>query len=85
MPAASPDSTYGLMTPATVVQTPEPERLYRRLNPVAALCALSTTGAVHVTVKALPGPCARDAALGGYAACGVGELGCPKGRIVAMV
>jgi len=60
-PAARPDRVYGLVTPATVVQVPAPEGLDRRLNPVAALCVLSIAGAVHVTVRSLPVPCASDA------------------------
>jgi len=49
------------VTPVTVVQVPAPEGLDRRLNPVAALCVLSTTGFVQVTVRSLPIPCASDA------------------------
>ena len=59
---------YGLVTPDTVVQVPAPEGLDRRLKPVAALCVLSTAGAVQVTVRLLPVPCASDAALGVFGA-----------------
>ena len=76
------------MTPDTVVQVPAPEGLDRRLNPVAALCVLSIDGAVQVTVRLLPVPCASDAALGVFGTCGVGvgggEFGCPRARIIAM-
>jgi hypothetical protein len=67
-PAASPDRLYGLVTPDTVVQVPAPEGLDRKLDPVAALCVLSTVGAVQVTVRLLPVPCASDAALGVFGA-----------------
>ncbi len=66
--AAKPDRSYGLVTPDTVVQVPAPEGLDRRLNPVAALCALSTAGAVQVTVRSLPPPCASNAAAGVFGA-----------------
>jgi hypothetical protein len=61
---------------------------------VAASCVLSITGAVQVTMRALPEPCASDGALGVLAiwdigvgvgvGVGVGELGIPSARIVAM-
>jgi len=38
------------------------------LNPVAAPCVLSTAGAVQVTIRSLPVPCASDAALGVFGA-----------------
>jgi hypothetical protein len=38
------------------------------LNPVAALCVPSTAGAVQVTVRLLPVPCASDTALGVFGA-----------------
>jgi len=63
---------YGLVTPDTVVQVAAPVGLDRRLNPVAALCVLSIAGAVQVTVRALPGPCASDTPLGVFGTCGVG-------------
>jgi hypothetical protein len=62
VPAANPDSVYGLATPDTIVQVPAPEGLDCRLNPVAALCVLSTAGAVQVTIRVPPVPCANDAA-----------------------
>ena len=40
------------------------------MNPVAAPCVLSTAGAVQVTVRLLPVPCARDAAFGAFGANG---------------
>jgi hypothetical protein len=56
------------------------------LNPVAALCVLSIAGAVQVTVRLLPVPCASDAALGVFGTCGVGvgggEFDCPRPYIV---
>jgi hypothetical protein len=67
-PAARPDRLYGLATPVTVVQIPAPEELDARLNPVAAPCELSTAGAVQVTERLLPVPCASDAALGVFGA-----------------
>lgn len=57
-PAARPDRLYGLVTPDTVVQVPAPEGLERRLNPVAASCEPSIVGAIQVTVRLLPVPCA---------------------------
>jgi len=89
-PAARPDRVYGLVTPDTVVQVAAPEGLDRRLNPMAAPCVLSIAGAVHVTVRALPGPCTSDTALGGFAICsvgvgvGVGELGSLKACMTAV-
>ena len=67
-PAARPDRSYGLATPVTVVQVPAPEGLDRRLKPVAAPCVLSIAGAVQVTVRSLPAPCASDGALGAFGA-----------------
>jgi hypothetical protein len=53
----------------TVVQVPAPEGLDRRLNPVAAPCALSIAGFIQITVMAaLPGPWVRSAALGAFGA-----------------
>jgi hypothetical protein len=75
-PAARPDRLYGPVTPDTVVQAAVPDGLDRRLNPVAALCELSIDGAAQVTVRALPAPCASDAALGvfgGYTGGGGGS------------
>ncbi len=65
-PAARPDRTYGLVTFDACVQTLAPEGLDCRLNTVAALCVLSTAGAVQVTVRPLPGPCASDGAAGAF-------------------
>src|SRR5208337_1426023 len=89
-PAANPDRRYGLVTPDTIVQVPAPEGLDPRLNPMAASCVLSIAGAVQVTVRSLPGPCASDGALGGFAicgvggSCGVGALESLRGCIVAV-
>jgi hypothetical protein len=58
------------VTPDTVVQVPAPEGLDRKLNPVAAPCVLSIAGAVQVTVRSLPLPCASDAAPGAFGAYG---------------
>ena len=57
-------SVYGLVTPDTVVQVPAPDGLDRRLKLVAALCVLSIAGAVQVTLRLLPVPCASDTAFG---------------------
>jgi hypothetical protein len=59
-----------------------PDGLDRRLNPVAAPCVPSITGAAQVTVRLLPVPCASAAAadvFGGYpVAAGVaGRCGVP--------
>jgi hypothetical protein len=59
-PADGPDSTCGLVTLAAVVQMSAPDGLDWRLYPVAAPWALSATGAVQVTVRFVPGPCARE-------------------------
>jgi hypothetical protein len=67
-PAASPDRVYGLVTVDAIVQVPAPEGLDRRLKPVAALCVLSIAGAVQVTVRLLPVPCASDGAPGTFGA-----------------
>jgi hypothetical protein len=78
---------YGLVTPDTVVQVVAPVGLDRRLNPLAALCVLSPAGAVQVTVRALPVPCASNAALGVFGMYGGGggggTFGSPRARIVA--
>ena len=82
------------MTPDKIVQVPAPEGLDCRLNPVAALCVLSTAGVLQVTMRPLPLPCVSDTALGGFGICCVvatGEFGCPNayimpwGRFVAGV
>ncbi len=36
------------------------------MNPVALLCVLSVVGVAQVTMRALPVPCASDAALGAF-------------------
>ena len=69
-PAARSDRSYGLVTPATIVHVPAPEGLDRTLNPAAAPCVLSTAGAIQVTVRSLPAPCASDSALGVFGANG---------------
>jgi hypothetical protein len=66
VPAVSPDNSYGLVTFGSVVQAVAPEGLNHRLNPVAALCPLSTAGAAQVTARSLPEPCARDGADGAF-------------------
>jgi hypothetical protein len=63
-PAARPDRSYGLVTFDTVVQVLAPEGLLCKSNDVAALCVLSSAGAVQITVRSLPEPCAKDAACG---------------------
>jgi hypothetical protein len=63
-PAARPDRSYGLVTFGTAVQVPAPEGLDCRLNQAAAPCVLSTVGAVQLTMRSLPGPCASDGAAG---------------------
>jgi hypothetical protein len=65
------------LTPVTVVQAPAPEGLDCRLNPVAALCVLSTEGVVQFTVRLLPVPCASVTALtvfGGYGVDGAAAI-----------
>jgi hypothetical protein len=56
------------VTPDTVVQVPAPAGLDRRANPVAAPCVLSIAGAVQVTVRSLPAPCASDTPLNVFGA-----------------
>ncbi len=68
MPGGRPDRSNGLTAPATVVQAPAPDGLNRRLNPVAALCVLSTAGAAQATTSCVPAPCARAAPVGVFGA-----------------
>jgi len=68
MPGGRPVRLHGLVAPVTMVQAPVPDGLYRRLNPVAALCVLSAAGAAQLTVRVVPAPCASDAALGVFGA-----------------
>lgn len=51
VPTASPANAYGLATFDTTVQELAPAGLNCRLNPVEALCVLSTAGTVQVTVR----------------------------------
>ena len=67
-----------------VVQVLAPERLNRRLNQVAALCALSTTGAAQVTARSLPEPCARDGAEGAFGIWVAGAGGGGGGGVAAL-
>ena len=67
-PAARPDRSYGHADTGHVVQVPTPEGLDCRLKLVAALCVPSIAGAVQVTVRSLPVPCANDGAAGVFGA-----------------
>jgi hypothetical protein len=73
-PAASPDRSYGLVTPDTNVQTPAPDGLDCRLKLVATPWVLSTAGAVQVTTRLLPAPWASDTAAGMFGICAIAAV-----------